>query len=318
MAVADRLLVSYGECRITVTHEDETREICVEGGSYLHTTLTDNGIPISSSCGGKATCGYCKVRVLSGGGPMLPTEEIFTSRQERAEGMRLACQVKVKDDIAIAIPDFLTTVRTMVENGTFDSKIRWTVKIDERTPEPVSKRELALKLSDDEDTSLCAIIEEHRDAGGSLVPVLQEVNRSYNYLPEYLLRHVSQRTDVPVSALFRLASFYNAFSLTPRGKYVITVCTGTACHVKGAGRIVEMLEEDLGIEKEGTTEDLLFTLKTVRCIGCCGLAPVLLAGEDIHGKVGRKKTLRLVENLRKAEIESAEEPLSKAGSRKTG
>ena len=318
LAVADRLLVTYGECRISVTHEDEVREIRAQGGDYLHSILSENGIAISSSCGGKATCGYCKVQVMDGGGPMLPTEEMFMSRQEKREGMRLACQVKVKNDIDIHIPDFLTTVKNMVTNGTFDSKLRWRVRIDGRAPEEVEKQDkLALELGEDEEGWLCAVLEEHRDSGGAAVPVLQEINRRYNYLPESVVRGASEGMSVPLSSLFRLASFYNAFSLKPRGKYVITICTGTACHVKGASRLVSMLEEELGIDRESTTEDLLFTLRTVRCIGCCGLAPVLLVGDDVHGKVGRKKTLRLVEGLRKAEAETSEDGAKQvAGARK--
>ncbi len=301
LAVAEKLLVSYGTCIATVTHDDEVREIEMEGGGYLHVALTENGIPVSSSCGGKATCGYCKVKVLEGGGPILPTEEIFMSRQEQLEGMRLACQVKIKSDITVEIPDFLTTVRGMVANGTFDDKLKWKVSIDGQAPQALDKDKLALQVSDDESHSLCAIIEEAAEPGGSILPVLQQMNKTFNYLPENYMRFVSEKTQVPLSSMFRLASFYNAFSLTPRGKYVMTVCTGTACHVKGAGRIVEMLEEELGIKQGGTTEDMLFTLKTVRCIGCCGLAPVLLVGADVHGKIGRKKTLKLVEGLRKQE-----------------
>ena len=101
----------------------------MEGGSNLLTYLIDNGIEISSSCGGKGSCGYCKVRVVEGGGQILPTEEIYMSRQEKAEGMRLACQVKVKNDVVIAVPDFLTIIRQMAANKKFDTKKRWLVKI---------------------------------------------------------------------------------------------------------------------------------------------------------------------------------------------
>jgi Na+-transporting NADH:ubiquinone oxidoreductase subunit F len=130
LALADRLLVTYGECRITVRKEDgEERVLTVQGGSYLLTHLTDNNVEVSSSCGGKGSCGYCKVKVLSGGGQILPTEEIFMSRQERQDGMRLACQVKVKTDIELSVPDFLTVVRQMVLNKKFDPNKRWRVTI---------------------------------------------------------------------------------------------------------------------------------------------------------------------------------------------
>ena len=127
--VADRLLVTYGKCKIKVTQGEQAREFEVQGGSPLLGLLTENGVSISSSCGGRGTCGYCKVRVLAGGGQILPTEELFMSRQEKAEGMRLACQVKVKNDIAIVIPDYLSVVRQMAVNKKFDPNKRWKVTI---------------------------------------------------------------------------------------------------------------------------------------------------------------------------------------------
>jgi Na+-transporting NADH:ubiquinone oxidoreductase subunit F len=127
--VADRLLVSYGKCKIKVTQGEQAREFEVQGGSPLLGLLTENGVSISSSCGGRGTCGYCKVRVLAGGGQILPTEELFMSRQEKAEGMRLACQVKVKNDLAIVIPDYLTVVRQMAVTKKFDPNKRWKVTI---------------------------------------------------------------------------------------------------------------------------------------------------------------------------------------------
>jgi Na+-transporting NADH:ubiquinone oxidoreductase subunit F len=101
----------------------------VQGGNTLLSYLIDHNVEINSSCGGKGSCGYCKVKVESGGGQILPTEEIFMSRQEKQEGMRLACQVKVKNDVAISIPDYLTIVRQMALNNKFDTKKRWRVVI---------------------------------------------------------------------------------------------------------------------------------------------------------------------------------------------
>jgi Na+-transporting NADH:ubiquinone oxidoreductase subunit F len=129
LAIADRLLVTYGRCRITVTRGEEKQEFDVQGGNTLLSYLIDNNVEINSSCGGKGSCGYCKVRVQTGGGQVLPTEEIFMSRQEKLEGMRLACQVKVKNDVAISIPDYLTIVRQMALNNKFDTKKRWRVII---------------------------------------------------------------------------------------------------------------------------------------------------------------------------------------------
>ena len=129
LAIADRLLVTYGECKITVNREDDKTDFTVQGGNTLLTYLGDKGINISSSCGGKGSCGYCKVRVVSGGGQILPTEEIFMSRQEKMGNMRLACQVKVKNDLEIFIPDFLTIVRSMVLEKKFDPNRNWRVTV---------------------------------------------------------------------------------------------------------------------------------------------------------------------------------------------
>jgi NADH:ubiquinone oxidoreductase subunit E/NAD-dependent dihydropyrimidine dehydrogenase PreA subunit len=138
------------------------------------------------------------------------------------------------------------------------------------------------------------IITEYKDTEGPLVPILQKANNTYNYLPEPVLRYVADKLNMPLSVVCRIATFYNAFSLEPRGKHIITVCLGTACHVKGAGKVVAALESELGIKNGETTKDMLITLETVRCIGCCGLAPVLKVGEDIHGLMSKTKVPELL------------------------
>jgi Na+-transporting NADH:ubiquinone oxidoreductase subunit F len=129
LLVAERLLVTYGTCTISVKKDEETREFQVKGGGTLLSALVDNKVEVSSSCGGRGTCGYCKCRVVEGGGELLPTEAIYMSRQERAENMRLSCQVKVKNDLTILIPDFLTVVRQMAQARKFDPNKRWKVTI---------------------------------------------------------------------------------------------------------------------------------------------------------------------------------------------
>lgn len=129
LALAGRLLVTYGTCRINVTEGDDTQHFEVEGGGTLLTALTEHGVKLSSSCGGKGSCGYCKVQVVSGAGPLLPTEEIYMSRAEKLRGVHLGCQVKVKMDMEIVIPDFLMTVREAVKHGNFDAGKRWKFTI---------------------------------------------------------------------------------------------------------------------------------------------------------------------------------------------
>ena len=121
-----------------------------------------------------------------------------------------------------------------------------------------------------------------------LIPVLQGINAQYNYVPPETLYYVSQRLGVPLAHILRVATFYSLFSLKPRGRHVISVCLGTSCFVRGAERVTERLQEDLGIGIGEVTEDKKFSLEVVRCIGCCALAPVLKVGERVYGKVRPK------------------------------
>jgi len=128
------------------------------------------------------------------------------------------------------------------------------------------------------------IIEEHDTEPCSIVPVLQDINAKYRWLPPAAVRRVSDAVGLPLARVLRIASFYNMFSFEPRGKHLIRVCLGTACHVKGGGRILERLENELGIQVGGTTADMRFTVEAVRCLGCCGLAPVVTVNDEVYGK----------------------------------
>jgi len=132
------------------------------------------------------------------------------------------------------------------------------------------------------------------------MPILQEVNAAFNYFPEDVLRYVSQETGYALSHVFRVATFYSAFSVVPRGKYVINVCMGTTCYVRGSGRLMEKLGDLLSLHPDETTSDLTFTLKGVRCIGCCGLAPALMVGSEVHGKLTRQDLAAIVRKYREA------------------
>jgi len=153
------------------------------------------------------------------------------------------------------------------------------------------KVELESKYSD----KVPEIIRKTKDMKGPLMTILQQINSTYNYLPENVLNYVSQETGYPLSYILRIATFYSAFSIVPRGKHIINVCMGTACYVKGSERLMDKFSELLDIKEDETTDDMQFTLKSVRCIGCCGLAPALMVGENVYGKLIPKGIPKIVE-----------------------
>ena len=144
------------------------------------------------------------------------------------------------------------------------------------------------------------IVARHRTKDGPLMPILQEVNAAYNYFPESVLQYISQETGYPLSHLYRIATFYSAFSVVPRGRHVINVCMGTTCYVRGGERLMEKVSDLLAIQPDQTTPDMKFTLKSVRCIGCCGLAPAIMVGGEFYGKLTRKDLPGIVQKYREA------------------
>lgn len=120
----------------------------------------------------------------------------------------------------------------------------------------------------------------------NLIMILQAIQRKYNYLPRPALTYLSTKIGIPYSKIYGVATFYATFSLEPRGRNIISLCTGTACHVRGAERIKEQISEQIHIGDGQTTEDGRYTLETVRCIGCCSLGPVVKVNEDLHGRIG--------------------------------
>lgn len=296
LLIADKYLVTYGDCKITVEGDEGNDEFVVQGGSTLLSILIDKGMEIPASCAGRGSCGFCKLNVKSGGGDLLPTEEMFISKEERKVGTRLACQVKVKNDIELFVPDLLSTVRGMANTDSFDTRSKWTFATDGITQVAEDKKKA--KLDRENKRKVLDIIDEYRDTPGPVMPILHAINGAFNYLPEAALREISKELDIPLSTIFRIATFYNAFSLTPVGKHRVTICTGTACHVKGAEGILEAFEPELNIKSGETTPDGLFTIEEVRCIGCCGLAPVLTVNEDVHGLMTKKKVPELIKHYR--------------------
>jgi NADH-quinone oxidoreductase subunit E len=132
---------------------------------------------------------------------------------------------------------------------------------------------------------LNAILEPYKGKRDALIPVLQKVQEEIGYLPDQAMLEIAKTTGVPESQVYGVASFYAQFRFTPRGKHTIMVCRGTACHVRGAERILEETERALGIAEGETTEDQQYTLETVACIGCCALAPCVMIDEDVEAKL---------------------------------
>ena len=141
-----------------------------------------------------------------------------------------------------------------------------------------------------------SIAEGYRGNKGLLVPLLQDIQAECNYLPEEALAKVSEVLEIPLSQVFSVATFFKAFSLEPRGHHQVTVCMGTACHVRGAQRLTEKLERDLGIRSGETTADMEFTLETVNCLGCCALGPVIVVDGKYHGKMESAKLDQVMKN----------------------
>ncbi|MBN1693623.1 MAG: NADH-quinone oxidoreductase subunit NuoE [Dehalococcoidales bacterium] len=129
------------------------------------------------------------------------------------------------------------------------------------------------------------VLEKHRHDKSRLVDVLQDIQAAIGYLTKDALQQASQGLDVPLSRVYSVATFFKAFSLTPRGRHVINVCMGTACHVRGSDKVLESIEKKLKIKRGSTTKDLKFTLETVNCVGACALGPMVIIGEDYHGEM---------------------------------
>jgi len=128
----------------------------------------------------------------------------------------------------------------------------------------------------------------------NLIMILQAIQKQYNYLPQPALTYLSTKIGIPYSKIYGVATFYATFSLEPRGRHIISICTGTACHVRGAERIREQISDNIRIKDGQTTEDGRFTLETVRCIGCCSLGPVVKIDEDMHARLGTDEVQKVL------------------------
>lgn len=157
-------------------------------------------------------------------------------------------------------------------------------------------------------TPVDSLIDQFGSSMDATIPLLQGIQDAYGYLPLNAIRHVTEKTGLPASHLFGVATFYNRFRMTPVGKNMIRVCLGTACHVQGGGRVHEVTRESLDIgEDADTTEDRLFTVEPVACLGCCSLAPVVMVNETTHGLLDAPATRKLMRKITKAEKKAAAE-----------
>ncbi len=150
----------------------------------------------------------------------------------------------------------------------------------------------------EQERELYRVIEERKNQRGGLMPVLQQAQAIYGYLPIEVQTMVAEALGVSLSEVYGVATFYSQFSLTPKGEYRISVCLGTACYVKSADKIMEALEEELGIKSGGCTPDGRFSIDAARCIGACGLAPVITVNDDVYGRLEVKDVKGILDKYR--------------------
>ena len=139
--------------------------------------------------------------------------------------------------------------------------------------------------TEQQERELIAVIDGYRGVSGAMMPILQQAQGIYGYLPVEVLRIIARETDTPLSEIYGVASFYSQFSLNPKGEVAIAVCLGTACYVRGSGEILDAICEKLGIASGATSPDGRFSIEATRCIGACGLAPVLTVNEKVYGRL---------------------------------
>lgn len=167
------------------------------------------------------------------------------------------------------------------------------VRIKQEQPEP-PVQDVDLSMIDD-------LIAKYKDRKGNVIPLLQGTQECYGFIPRDAFIKLASETGIPLSELYGVATFYAQFRLAPVGKHIIKVCHGTACHVQSAPKITEALADALNVEDGGTTEDGLFTLEAVACLGCCSLAPVMMIGDETYGNLAGKDAVKVVKDIRIAE-----------------
>ena len=140
------------------------------------------------------------------------------------------------------------------------------------------------------------VLQKYQHDKSLLVDILHDIQSEIGYLPKEVLEETGRALDVPLSRVYSVVTFFKAFSLKPRGRHLINVCMGTACHVRGAVKVLEKIEQELGIKSGENTPDLKFTLETVNCVGACALGPMVVIGEDYHGEMTPETVSSILEN----------------------
>jgi NADH-quinone oxidoreductase subunit E len=148
------------------------------------------------------------------------------------------------------------------------------------------------------------IVERHGMKKEHMIAILLDCQEEYRYLPREVLEELAERIEMPLTSVLRIATFFRAFSLRPVGRHQIHVCLGTACNIQGGPRLLEALERELKVKRGSTTPDLEFSLDTVNCVGCCGLAPVVTVGQEVHGKLKISGIPRMVKKYRKEALDA--------------
>jgi NADH-quinone oxidoreductase subunit E len=142
------------------------------------------------------------------------------------------------------------------------------------------------------------VLTEEQKKRGVLIHALQKLQKEHNYLPEDKLRTLSEKLGIPLAEIYSTASFYKHFYFKPRGRNIVCVCTGTACHVRGASKVLQAIEDEFGVKEGQTTPDMSLTLETVGCVGCCGLAPVVTVNDEVIGEVGHGKIGGIIDKVK--------------------
>ena len=174
------------------------------------------------------------------------------------------------------------------------------MRIERISPAAVQEKSEEVDLS-----RLDELIEKYKNKKGNLIPLLQGTQNTFGYLPREAFEKIARETGLELSDMYGVATFYAQFRLKPVGKHIVKICHGTACHVQNANTISDSLEEALKIKDGETTEDGMFTLESVACLGCCSLAPVMMIGENTYGKLTGTEAVRIVKNIRMAEIKQS-------------